>query len=198
MSAREPRSPLVHCLSVGRFGTAGGTPLQIRERELAIARVIAGRDARDATRLIEQRCGLRFPPPGRVEAGNGKTVIWIAPQTWLVTQRRSDANDRIGQLASVAGSAGVSVVDQTFGYAALRIAGERTRDVLAKGCRIDLHPRAFKTGHAATTLIAHVHCVVWQCDDTPTFELLIPSTLAQHVFEWLCIGASEFGYEVGR
>jgi sarcosine oxidase subunit gamma len=89
-----------------------------------------------------------------------------------------------------------SIVDQSCGHAALRLSGARARDVLAKGCRIDLHPRAFGVGRAAATIIAHVHGIVWQIDESPTFELIVPSTFAEHVFEWLCLSAAEFGYEV--
>jgi hypothetical protein len=42
-----------------------------------------------------------------------------------------------------------------------------------------------------------VQGIIWQVNEAPTFELIVPSTLGEHVFEWLCLSAAEFGYEVG-
>jgi heterotetrameric sarcosine oxidase gamma subunit len=197
VSAPEPVSPFARCLEIGRFGADGpGSPLQTVQRRLAIARVMArAGDADTVCAAVEKDTGLKLPSPGHTSTSGDVTAIWIAPATWLVMQAKPNSTDLLVRIARACG-AHASVVDQSCGYVALQLSGARARDVLAKGCRIDLHPRAFGPGRAAATIIAHVHGIVWQVDQVPTFELIVPSTLAEHVYEWLCISAAEFGYEV--
>lgn len=198
MSAPEPASPFARCLRAGLYGTASAErPLTIVEWRLSIARVIARRESSDDVRhALQQEMGLELPQPGYASSANSDiTAIWVAPNTWLITRPAMQGSDLIARIADAIGVSG-SVVDQSCGYAALRLSGARTRELLAKGCRIDLHPRAFGPGRAAVTLLAHVHVVLRQVDEIPTFELIVPSTLAEHVFEWLCLSVAEFGYEV--
>jgi methylglutamate dehydrogenase subunit D len=87
-------------------------------------------------------------------------------------------------------------VDQSGGKAVLRVSGSRARAVLAKGCMLDLDPRAFTPGDAATTPIALIDCVLWQLDEAPSYDLAMPSTFATSFWAWLTASAAEFGYEV--
>ena len=76
------------------------------------------------------------------------------------------------------------------------MSGPRVRDTLAKGCSLDLHPRAFKPGDAATTPVALIDCQIWQLDETPTYALAVPSSFAESFWDWLTASAAEFGYTV--
>ena len=87
-----------------------------------------------------------------------------------------------------------AVVDQTHGKSVLRVVGVNAPAVLAKGCRIDLHPREFGPGRTAVTPIARINAVLHQVDAAPTFDLILPATLARSFFEWLEMSAAEYGY----
>ena len=82
------------------------------------------------------------------------------------------------------------------GKVVVRVSGARARDVLAKGCPVDLHARAFGPGAAAATEIAHMGCLVWQVDDRPTFDLAVNRSLSKSFWSWLAASAAEYGYEV--
>jgi hypothetical protein len=45
---------------------------------------------------------------------------------------------------------------------------DRVRDVLAKGVPLDLHPRSFRTGDVASTLVAYIGVQIQQLDERPT------------------------------
>jgi heterotetrameric sarcosine oxidase gamma subunit len=87
-------------------------------------------------------------------------------------------------------------VDQSDAKAVLRFWGRNARDVLAKGCPLDLHERAFHPQDAATTQIALISCLLWQLDEAPTFELAVPLSYVGSFWSWLTASAAEFGYEV--
>ena len=88
-----------------------------------------------------------------------------------------------------------SVVDQSHGRTLLRVTGPHVRDALAKGVAVDLHPRAFKTGDAAATLVSHIPVQLWQIDDRPTYEFAVARSLAQSFWHWLEASAAQYGLE---
>jgi len=97
------------------------------------------------------------------------------------------------RLAPLVGLA--SLVDQSHGRTLLVLTGPRVRDALAKGVPIDLHPRAFRPGDAASTLIAHIPVHLWQVDDRPSYEFAIARSLAQSFWQWLTAAAAEWGLQ---
>jgi len=92
--------------------------------------------------------------------------------------------------AALAGLASVS--DQSDGRVVVRVGGPRARDTLAKGLPIDLHPRAFKPGDAAVSVVAHIAVHLWQIDPAPTYELAVPRSFAASFCDWLAAAAAEF------
>src|SRR5262249_52978308 len=89
-----------------------------------------------------------------------------------------------------------SVSDQSGGRTGLRIGGSRARDVLTKGLPIDLHPRAFPLGSAATSAISPIGVQLWQGDHTRSYDLALFRSLTESFWRWLTASAAEFGYEV--
>ena len=67
---------------------------------------------------------------------------------------------------------------------------------LARGCRLDLHPRQFAPGRATTTMVGHINCLVHQTDAAPAYELTVFSTLAATFLDWLVETAAEDGAEI--
>ena len=195
MSALEMLSPLARHLHTGIFGAEGSAArLLISQHRVDIAQLIARAGETDAVlAAVHSELHLKLPEPGFASSHSEAMAIWIAPDTWLAMRPRGA--DLASAVRNACGDA-AGVVDQSCGKTVLRVSGGRARDALAKGCRIDLHPRAFGPGRAAVTPIAHVHGIVVQLDVTPTFDVIVPSTFSEHVFEWLCISAAEFGYEV--
>jgi sarcosine oxidase subunit gamma len=89
-----------------------------------------------------------------------------------------------------------SISDQSGGRTVLRVSGPRARDVLAKGLPIDLHPRVFAPGSAATSAIALMGVQLWQIDDRPSYDIALFRSLSASFWRWLASSAAEFGYEV--
>uniref|UniRef100_UPI003F49A685 sarcosine oxidase subunit gamma n=1 Tax=Cupriavidus yeoncheonensis TaxID=1462994 RepID=UPI003F49A685 len=89
------------------------------------------------------------PPaaPNTVARSTGYDVLWLGPDEWLV---RSNGPVPAGvlepKLAEAIAGAYAAAVDVGSGYTVLEISGERVRDVLARGCPLDLHPRVLKSG----------------------------------------------------
>ena len=81
------------------------------------------------------------------------------------------------------------------GRTLLRVTGPHVRDALTKGVPIDLHPRAFKPGDAAATLVAHIPVHLWQIDERPTYEFAVARSMAQSFWHWLAASSAQYGLE---
>jgi methylglutamate dehydrogenase subunit D len=191
----KARSPFDGLLKPGRHGAQAGAPgVTLSERAgLALCVISAGAGkASEVAAKMASVTGLNEPK--RVTK-NGFALIGTAPGQWLAVAESKEAR-ALPAMLGVALKGLATVVDLSDGKAVLRISGPRVRETLAKGCSLDLHPSVFKPGSAATTPVALIDCVIWQIDETPTYDLAVPSSYAESFWSWLSASAAEFGYMV--
>ncbi|WP_342364301.1 sarcosine oxidase subunit gamma [Terrarubrum flagellatum] len=190
MSAPEPMSPLAAYLKPHAAESAGVT---ICERPVAFAEIVARRGrAAELSAALKTAFGFDAPAAGRSARNVDVEALWIAPDTVLIV----GAAPAISRLRNALARDVAAFVDQSGGYGVLRISGPRAREALAKGCRIDLHPSAFGSGHVARTIMAQMPVAIHQLDDAPTFDLIIPRTLAVSFADFVTESAEEFGLSV--
>lgn len=118
------------------------------------------------------------PPPGRAVAWAERSVLWLGPAEWLVVD---------GVLLDLPGGVDVSANRTT-----LELRGPHARDILEKGCTLDLHPRSFTTGHCAQTTVARTQVILWQTADEPAYHLLVRNSFAHYLADWLVDAAREY------
>ncbi len=198
-TALNPRSGLAGAARLGRYGARGdGAPgVVLAERTgVAIAHIAARKGKVPEAIEWLGAVGGAAPEDGpRCVSGDGMVLVGCAPAQWFAVADGLVSAPAIARLTdALAGIA--SVIDHSSGKVVVRISGPRTRDVLAKGCPIDLDPRVFGPGGAAATEIAHIGCQLWQVDDRPTFDLVVNRSLAKSFWSWLAASAAEYGYEV--
>jgi sarcosine oxidase subunit gamma len=180
--ARLDRSALGGRLHTGAHSSSDkAADVRLSERwPLAILQIdqLPGRPADRFA--VEQ--GLGLPP-----------LLQIGPNRWLVVDQRERLYGLTASLEHAA-SAGFAVTDLSQARTVLRIAGHKARDVLAKGCALDLHPGIFPVGSCAATSVSGLSATLIIVDDTPTYDLYVPRTYGQYAWEWLCEAAAEYGY----
>ncbi len=165
---------------------------------MAAASVIARRGKADAcAAAITAHYGVTLPTGPRRAASGDVVFAGVGPWRWIATAEGADAAEFVAQLRErlvfVA-----AVTDQSDARLVVRLRGPRVRDVLAKGVPVDLHPRAFKAGDVATTLVAHIGVQIDMLDDGPTYLIAAPRSMAGSFWSWLTASAAEFGYDVSR
>jgi methylglutamate dehydrogenase subunit D len=193
-----PRSGLEHLLAADRDRTRdahAGVTLALR-RGPALATVSARRnEVPTVVARVRDVFGLQpAHVPRRVIAGS-TAFVWAGPGQWLALSEGATGAEFERRLrAALHGLASIS--DQSDGRTIVSVGGARARDALAKGVPIDLHPRAFRPGDAAVTTIANIEAHLWQVDDKPTYEFIVPRSFAAAFWEWLIDAAAEFGVAI--
>jgi sarcosine oxidase, subunit gamma len=122
-------------------------------------------------------------PPAKantVARGEGYDVLWLGPDEWLV---RSNASVPVGvleaKLAGAFGDAWATAVDVGSGYTVVEIDGARTREVLSRGCPLDLHPRMFKPGQCAQSVFFKASIALVATGDD-SFEIVVRRSFADY------------------
>jgi sarcosine oxidase subunit gamma len=159
-----------------------------------LAQVNVRLDAKSpAADAVGPALGLQLPlePDTAVHAGE-VTAVWLGPDEWLVVGRPGTARDREDRIRSAAGDEPVAVTDVSAQRTTLLVGGPRARDLLAHGCSLDLHPRAFGPGRCAQTMLARTQVVLVARDEARAgFWVLVRSSFAGYLVDWLLDAAVE-------
>jgi sarcosine oxidase, subunit gamma len=137
--------------------------------------------------------GVPLPlEPNRVASMRAVRTLWLGPDEWLVTAPENGAPDLLGRISRALAGRPAMVTDLSASRGIIEISGSQARRLLAKGCGLDLHPRAFGPGHCAQTLFAHLPVILDQLTAAPTYRLFVRRSSARWVVEWLIDAAQEF------
>ena len=133
-----------------------------------------------------QRGRISNPSPAESPAATPSCAIyWLGPDEWLLATELGREKDLAAQLGKNLAGQPHSLVDVTGGQLLMRLTGQRAREVLAKGCTLDLHPRAFKVGQCAQTTLAKASMLIALADDTPAFDIIVRRSFAEYAARWL-------------
>ena len=138
--------------------------------------------------------------PNTVATAGIRQLLWLGPDEWLVIGPDGDAHWIERALRSALGEQDAdgfgSVVNVSAGRTILELSGPAAREVLEKGCALDLHPDVFRAGHCAQTLVSRAEVIIHQTADTPapTYRLLVRTSFARYLALWLMDAMQEFGH----
>jgi sarcosine oxidase subunit gamma len=149
-----------------------------------------------------QQVGLRLRPPfpaylagvplplaaNRVAATGTLRTLWLGPDEWLVVAEGETG--LLPRLERALTGRRALLSDLSSSRVILAIGGSAARALLAAGCGLDLHPRAFGPGQCAQTLFARLPVILDQLDEAPHYRLLVQRSYARWLYAWL-IDAAE-------
>jgi len=174
------RSPLAHLEPHGE-----GSRVRLVERPFVTMVSLRVDPHSTAAIAVERALGVELPrTAGHVAEHGQHHVLWLGPDEWLVVSDQEPAT-LVGTMAAAVEGTHASVVDVSANRTVLELTGPAARAVLAKGCPVDLHQRAFQPGMAVTTTLAvRVPMLLWQVEPE-TYRLLPRSSFAEYVARWL-------------
>jgi sarcosine oxidase, subunit gamma len=175
-----------------RFAQTPSTVTLSEEPFVAMVDLRADPDG-PATSRASALLGLELPTtPSTYVSDDTTTAIWMGPDEWLITGTRSAATLETQLRAAV--SEDGAAIDVSAQRTTLRLSGPDARDLLAKGCSLDLHPTVFRKGTAAQTMLGLAGVVLVALDDAGTdYRILVRASFARYLADWLIDAAEEFG-----
>jgi sarcosine oxidase subunit gamma len=98
-----------------------------------------------------------------------REALWLGPDEWLVVgwpntalsfTRGGFAHRGLGSDIVTGFEAAESLVDVSANRVVIELAGDRRFELLEQGCGLDLHPRSWRAGRCAQTLLARVPVIL--------------------------------------
>jgi sarcosine oxidase subunit gamma len=141
---------------------------------------------------VSSRLGVDLPtaPNTWVATGSGRAV-WLGPDEWLLTSTTDSPAELETRVRDAVLPLGGSATDVSAQRIGLRISGTRAREVLAKGCSIDLHPRAFHAGRSAQTTLGQAGVMLLSLGGEGV-AVLVRSSFAGYLASWLLDASLEY------
>ncbi|MCH8090580.1 MAG: sarcosine oxidase subunit gamma [Chloroflexi bacterium] len=192
-------SPLAEFLAAPRKADpATGAGVQISERPfLGHINLRGDPSEKRFLEAVEGAIGVALPlEPNTVAEGGEISALWLGPDEWLLLTPPDRQRDVVLTLKAALGDTFAAVNDLSGGQTVVRIQGTHARDVLSKGCPLDLHPRVFGPGQCAQSHISKTMALIRQIDDTPTYDVIVRRSFADYLARWLEEAAQEYGLAV--
>ncbi len=196
-------SPLAHLGLAARAREPGAKPepgVQMGERPfrgLVDLRGPAGDEAFAAA--VEGALGVALPVGANTVASTGDlSVFWLGPDEWWVVTP-GDGPATADKLRTALAGQKAAVTDVSESRTCIHIRGGHARDLLAKGCPLDLHPRVFSAGRCAQSHCAKALITLHQVadeDDGPAYDVYVLNSFAEYLWLWLEDAAREYGLRV--
>ena len=163
---------------------------------------------------VHDALGQPLPVAANTFTEGGCRVFWLGPDEWLVMTEPGGEALLMARLSGALAGQVSALTDLTGGQICIRLGGRNARDVLAKGCTLDFHPRVFRPGHCAQTVLGKASMLIALSravpdsavsgdvgarrdagseDDGGVFDLVVRRTFAEYAAKWLHRGAAEFG-----
>lgn len=195
------QSPLAHLGLEGRAGSGRGKAgVALSERPFQGIVDLRGRPA-EIGAAFEKVFGFALPIEANVVGGKGRTAaLWLGPDEWWVVTQADNARTAEKLDQALAGLH-AAVTDVSESRTCIRVSGPRARDLISKGCPLDLHPRAFGPGACAQSVLAKagvtLHMVAGdKARGGPSYDLYVLRSFADYLWRWLEDAAGEYGVAV--
>ena len=191
------RDDAIGSTRLGHYGVAG-TGVALAEATIAAAWNVQGDPARSPFLEETHRLfGVALPlAPNTTARRARRAALWLGPASWLLVGGAAPSFAEYAAARDALNAAGAALFDVSASRVAWTLSGPHATDVLAKGCPLDLHPRAFAAGACAQSLYLHVNVLIEKRDDAPTFAVMVARSFARDVWHALCKASAQYGYEV--
>ena len=195
----ERRSALAGRYFEGEHGAVGddGPGLELRERRgLALLQLDGPGEDQAFQTAVREALGFDLPlTPGTSKTGSWRAALWTGPNRWTIRAPEAEAGELAPKLKAAYEGRHGALIELGQARTVIRIAGRNARDVLGKGCPLDLHPRVFPLGACGTSQVATVAVQIHHVEEG-VFDLSVFRSFGLHLWEWLEEVGAEYGYRV--
>lgn len=194
----QRRSPAAHLArTMQEAEVRGDRSAALREIPFALQVGVRAEPGTASAQAVEEALQVTLPAEhGRITGdAAGRHVIRLSPDEFLVVDvSREQRPGEVAELAGCLEGLPGQLVDLSANRGILELAGTSAREVLDKGCPLDLHPREFPVGAAESTQLGPVPVIV-QRSAEDVWRILPRASFVDHTVRWLVDSMEEFAAE---
>jgi sarcosine oxidase subunit gamma len=163
-----------------------GDGFTLREAPRAGKIVLRGDPGDDAfMRAVRAALDIDLPLAANTSSETAPlSALWLGPDEWLLLCAEDSASAVIESLRAALSGQHAAIVDIGDSRCVLRLTGPAARDLLARGCALDLHPREFALGAVAQTRLALAEVILHRSAEDG-FDIYVARSFADYSWRWL-------------
>ena len=156
------------------------------------------RGDRSAGKMIKSITGCAFPPTAnKFTTAGERHVVWLGPDEFMVICEAGKDEELASAIHASFGNRHAAVTNITDALVAFHLKGVAVRQVLAKGCALDLHQNSFASGDAAQTLLSHAAVTIMALANDE-FIVICRTSFASYLHDWIVDAALEYGVKFNK
>ncbi|MCH7942317.1 MAG: sarcosine oxidase subunit gamma [Proteobacteria bacterium] len=176
---------------------AGNAGVILCERRFRAKINLRGKPVKKFLDGVRKALGLTLPKtPNTTAAGKDLTALWLGPDEWLLVGPPGAEGGIAKRLRDALKDQHAAITDVTEGRTVIGLAGRNAVDILMKGCPLDIHPRQFKSGDCAQSVLAKATIILHQTSAAPAYDIYVERSFADYLWTWLEDAALEYGLAV--
>ena len=153
---------------------------------------------KSAGKIIKSITGCTFPPAAnKFTTAGERHAVWLGPDEFMIMCEAGKDEELASAIQASFGSRHTAVTNITDALAAFHLKGAAVRQVLAKGCALDLNQNSFTSGDAAQTLLSHAAVTIMALTDDE-FIVICRTSFASYLHNWFLDAALEYGVKFNK
>lgn len=154
------------------------------------------RNSWDVSKIMRRYFGTTLPEEVNSFSISGdRRALWLGPDESLLICADKDSAELHRTLSTQLAGQHFQLTLISDALAVYELKGRYVREILAKGCTLDLHVAIFKPGQCAQSSLDRA-AVTLMCETDNSFRLICRTSFADYVETWLKDAAIEYGYEL--
>jgi len=145
---------------------------------------------------VAKATGLALPVEPNTVASGEHDIFWLGPNEWMLVCESTDTSQVVAALSAELKQQHAAVNDLSGGQITYRLSGDGARQLLSKGCALDLHPSVFGAGACAQTGLAKAGVIIRPLHGESGFDVLVRRSFADYLWQWLLRAGREYRIEV--
>ena len=156
------------------------------------------RGDRSSGKMIKSITGCAFPPTAnKFTTAGERHVVWLSPDEFMVICEAGKDEELASAIHASFGNRHAAVTNITDALTAFHLKGVAVRQVLAKGCALDLHQNSFASGDAAQTLLSQAAVTIMALANDG-FIVICRTSFASYLHDWIVDAALEYGVKFNK
>lgn len=145
---------------------------------------------------VRETCETDLPLAANSMNGDDPRIFWLGPDEWLLVGDSARMAGLAPALSIALQHQHAAVNELSGGQVTFRLSGADARELLAKGCPLDLHPSVFGAGSCAQTGLAKAGVLLCGLADGAGFDLIVRRSFADYLWQWLLRAGHDYRIEV--
>ena len=153
---------------------------------------------KSAGKIVKSVTGCMFPPSAnKFTTAGERHVVWLGPDEFMIICEAGKDEELARSIHASFGIRHAAVTNITDALAAFHLKGAAVRQVLAKGCALDLHQNSFASGDAAQSLLSHA-AVTIMAFANDEFIVICRTSFASYLHDWICDASIQYGVKFDK